>query len=108
MLSKSGWNFLKLLCNKHFTGSKEALRSLVDEESFEMLSNIAYSSDNPNILLFQPEALIASTHYSWFKPMLQDIPESIRPLLIRSLPTDIAKKLINDEIAEKENERKVS
>lgn len=84
MESKS-WMILKVLINKYNPKAGNALTKLFSEEEARQIAAQNVLSTDFMPILKQPQQIIDRLHYSWLRPLISQLPESIHPVVLGAL-----------------------
>lgn len=97
-MQTKGWILLTCFLNKfgHRLNSEEFkttfLQDIAEEEAQSIL-NLPAESNQPELVLEQPERILQSIHYSWLTTVVKAIPEFIQPLALGLLPEKTKNRL---------------
>lgn len=87
-MEAKGWMLFNILMQKYRPQDAQLLLSLLPPEDAQNSAKHPIVSQDPLSLIASPEAKLSWTHYSWLAPIIQQQPESLRPLILASLPRE--------------------
>lgn len=89
-MNHRGWNVLKALFNRYDAPGRATLLKFLTPEAQQKLLNHPIESSDLLPLLYQHQDTLERMHYSWLKPLLSQLPETLWPLLINTLSQEQA------------------
>lgn len=84
---------LKVLLNRYHEKNLKDYVSLLPAEQSQTLMRIQTDFNNPEAILWDADKKISKIHYTWYVPMLKDIPQEEASWMLLSLPEATAAKV---------------
>lgn len=77
---------MRVMLNGFHKGSPDSILGSLSEEQSQQIANQQTATTNPLPALSQPLDKMTKIHFSWLLPVLQELPENVRGVLINALP----------------------
>lgn len=84
-MNKKGWMMLRILINHYNPKAGNALLRFLPPSEAQQVMNQDIRSTDIMPILHQPQRLIEKMHYSWLQPIIEQLPEPLRPLAVAAL-----------------------
>ena len=84
-MDKKGWMMLRVFINRYNPKAGDALLKFLPKEDMQMVLDQEIRSTDLSPILHQPEKLVKQMHHSWLKPIIDNFPECLLPVLAASL-----------------------
>lgn len=79
---------MRVLVNRyHGSGAAETILKGMSEENIQQILSQEVYADDPLPALIQPQEVIKKIHYSWLRPVIEQLPGELQTLMVQSLPS---------------------
>lgn len=87
-MNNRSWMMLRVLINRYNPKAGDVLLKFLPQEDVQAVLTQDIRSTDLTPLLYQPQNLLKRMHYSWIKPLLDQFPERLHPLIISALTSE--------------------
>lgn len=84
-MNAKSWMMLKVLINRYNPKAMNAVLRFLPESEAKNIINDSIQSTDIMPLLYQPQKMLESMHYSWIEPLVQTFPAPLHPVILASL-----------------------